>query len=108
MEDLTKSELRDLEIGIDPNLAPEEKEVTINSSKDRDLCTIHSDIPVFVKWVLSVEESKILRSRVVEVDGEERVVSIKALIPKGIIKLKGSARKSDTDSNVVSYGPDLG
>jgi len=101
----TKQELREIGAGIDPALGPEERETTFTAPNDTDYCLFFSEIPTHIKWVLSVEESKLLRHRIYSDDEVTKVVAVKAEIPKGIIKLQKSARKSDTNSDMVSYGP---
>jgi|APHM01.1.fsa_nt_gi hypothetical protein len=104
----TKSELRETGIGIDPALGPEERETTITAPKDRDQCVIFSEVATHMKWILSVEESDLMEYRIYSDDDETKVVAVKASIPKGIIKLQKSARKSDTNNDMVSYGPQTG
>jgi hypothetical protein len=101
----TKTELREIGVGTDPALDPEEKETTLTAPNDEDYCIFFSEVPTHMKWVLSVEESELLRHRIYSDDTVTKVVAIKAKIPKGIIKLQKSARKSDTNSDMVSYGP---
>jgi hypothetical protein len=98
---MTKAELRDKEIGTDPKLGAAEKETSITFPNDRDRGLFHSEVPTTIKWFLSVEESQVTNYRVV--DG--MLVSVTGTIPKGIIKLQGNARKSNTHSQMVSYGP---
>lgn len=101
----TKQHLTDTGVGTDPALDPEEKETSITAPKDTDTCTIFSEVPTVIKWILSVEESDILDHRIYSDDDETNVVAVTAEIPKGIIKLQKSARKSDTHGDMVSYGP---
>ena len=98
---MNKDELQEYEIGTDRNLSAEEKETTITAPNDTDRCTVYSDVATVIKWVLSVEESEVIDHRIK--NGE--IVGVKATIPKGILKLQGSARKSNTHSQMVSYGP---
>lgn len=105
LTDEVKQHLIETGVGTDPALGPEEKETTITAPNDIGRCTIFTDIPTVIKWVLSIEESEITDHRLYS-DGEvQQVVAVKATIPKGIIKLQKSARKSNTHSNMVSYGP---
>ena len=50
----------------------------------------------------SVEESTVESARR---NNEGEIVGVTGKIPKGIIKLQASARKSNYDSQMVSYGP---
>lgn len=101
----TKSSLRETGVGTDPALEAAEKETTLTAPNDADYCIFFSEVKTHIKWVLSIEESKLLRHRIYSDDDETKVVAVKAKIPKGIIKLQKSARKSDTNSDMVSYGP---
>ena len=101
----TKTELRETGVGTDPALEADEKETTLTAPNDQDYCIFFSEVPTHIKWVLSIEESELLRHRIYSDDDETKVVAIKAKIPKGIIKLQKSARKSDTNGDMVSYGP---
>lgn len=96
----TDSELREMPVGTDDKLSAMEKETSVTFPNDTDMGRFHSEVPTTIKWVLSIEESEITDYRIVE--GE--IVSVTALIPKGVIKLQGSARKSNTHSQMVSYG----
>lgn len=88
-------------IGSDPELSSMEKETNVTFSNDTDYGRIHSEVPTTVKWILSIEESEVEDYRTV--DGE--IVAVTATIPKGIVKFQGTARKSNTHSQMVSYGP---
>lgn len=90
-------------IGTDPELSAMEKETTITAPNDTDWARIHSEIPTIIKWVYSIGESEIENTRRVE----GQIVAVTAKIPKGVIKLQGKARKSDTHSQMVSYGGEL-
>jgi len=92
--------IRDMDVGTDPELAAMEKETTLTIPNDTDYARIHSDVPTTIKWVLSVSESEIKNHRTI--DGE--IVAVTARIPKGILKFQGKARKSDTHSQMVRYG----
>lgn len=99
----SKSALRDLPIGSDPKLAADEKETTLTFPNDLDDGRIHTEIPPHIKWVLSVDESEIISSRIVD----DQLVAVKARIPKGIFRFQKDARKSDQNSSMVSYGGGL-
>lgn len=101
----TKTELREIGAGIDPALGPEERETTFTAPNDEDHCLFFSEVKTHIKWVLSIEESELLQHRIYSDDEETKVVAVKMKIPKGIIKLQNSARKSDTNGDMVSYGP---
>ncbi|MFO7936570.1 MAG: hypothetical protein R6V06_03070 [Kiritimatiellia bacterium] len=92
--------IHDMSVGSDPELSAMEKETTLTFPNDTDTGRIHTEVPTVIKWVLSVSESEVENHR--SVDGE--IVAVTATIPKGIIKLQGSARKHDTHSQMVSYG----
>lgn len=100
MSEPVKAELQQMSVGTDPDLDAIEKETTLTFPNDRETGRIYSDVPTMIKWVLSVSESEVVMSRVHE--GE--IVAVAARIPKGIVRLQGSARKSNAHSNMVSYG----
>lgn len=100
---LTKSELQQHDIGTDSDLNAQEKETTLSIPNDKDEAVIYSDIATVIKWMLSVEESEIKDYRI----KDDTIVGLKAVIPKGIIKLQKNARKSDSHSQMVSYGGEL-
>lgn len=94
------NDIRQMDVGSDPELSAMEKETTLTIPNDTDWARIHSEVPTVIKWVLSVSESEI--EQYGTYDGE--IVAVTAKIPKGILKLQGSSRKSDTHSQMVSYG----
>jgi hypothetical protein len=93
-------EIRQAEVGSDPDLSPAEKETTLTAPTDLDRCRIHTEIPTHIRWVLSVEESEITDFRAV--DGA--VVSVTATIPKGLVSLKSTSRSTDQDAGMVTRG----
>lgn len=97
----SKEELQNLDVAGDTQLLTEEKETTLTINNDDDSVTIYSDISTMIKWVLSIEESEIIDHRITD----ETLVGIKANVPRGVIKLQSSARKSSNYSQMVSYGP---
>ena len=98
---LSKEELLDRTIEVDPQLSAAERETSLTFPKDRDEGLFHSEVPTTIKWVLSIEESTITDTRFV--DGS--IVAVTATVPKGVVKLQATARKSNTHSQMVSYGP---
>ncbi len=98
---MNKKQLLRRGVTSDPNLGPEEKETSVTFSNDLDCGLFHSDVPTTIKWFLSVEESEVTDYRTHE--GE--VVAVTGLIPKSIVRFQGSARKSTSHSDMVSYGP---
>lgn len=94
-------DVRERDVTADENLAAMEKETSINFPNDTDRGTIYTDVPTMIKWILSVEASDIVGVRLAE---SGAIIGVKAKIPKGIVKLQGSARKSDAHSQMVSYG----
>lgn len=97
-----KSELRQLPIRADSGLNADERETTLSCPNDRHDCRICTEVPTHIKWVLSISESVVESYRL---DDDDALVSLKARVPKGIIKFQQGARKSDTHSQMVSYGP---
>jgi len=87
-------------IGSDDALEAMEKETTLTIPNDTDCARIHSEVPTIIKWIGSIDGSTIESTRVV--GGE--IVAVTATIPKGILKFQATARKSNTHSQMVSYG----
>jgi hypothetical protein len=100
MED--KEELLEMGVTESDNLGTSEKEVNVNFPKDRDFGWFHTDIGTMIKWFLSVEETEVTYYKT---NDEGKITQIKGKIPKGIIKLQSSTRKSSSHSQMVSYGP---
>lgn len=92
--------IRQAEVSSDPALDKAEKETTLACPNDRDRVRIHTEIPTHIKWVLSVESSELEDWRVVD----DAVVAVKATIPKALVSLKSSPRKSNCNSQMVSRG----
>lgn len=92
---------RQRDVTSDEDLLPEEKETNMTFPNDLDRGVIYTEVPTTIKWVLSIEESDLERVRI---NDEGEIIGCRAKIPKGIIKLQGSARKSDSHSQMVSYG----
>lgn len=97
-----KQKLIKEEIVSDPNLKANEKETAMCFPNDLDEGTIYTEVPTVIKWVLSIEESVIRDVKRIESGG---ICGVDATIPKSIIKLQGSSRKSCSHSQMVSYGP---
>jgi hypothetical protein len=100
---MNKNKIQEYDIGTDDDLNAQEKETTLTIPNDKDGVVIYSDVATMIKWVLSVSESEVIDHRLK--NGE--IVGVKARIPKGIVKLQGSARKSNAHSQMVSYGDEL-
>ena len=97
-----KEELLDRGVTSDNKLTKQEKETTINFPNDLDKGTFYSDVPTTVKWFLSVEESVV---EGVRFDQKGKIIAAKGKIPKSIVRLQGNSRKSNSHSQMVSYGP---
>lgn len=94
-------DVRTRPVTADPELTTEEKETSMTFPNDTGWGTIFTDVPTTIKWVLSVEASDI---RGVRVNAEGQIMAVKARIPKGIVKLKASPRKSNGHGQMVAYG----
>jgi len=101
-EDVDKKELLDRGVSADQKLTAEEKGTTLNFPNDLDYGSFYSDVPTTVKWFLSIEESIVEGVRFNE-SGE--IIAVKGRIPKSIVKLQGNSRKSNSHSQMVTYGP---
>lgn len=95
------TDVRDRDASTDGALLPAEKELLVTCPNDVDYCRVTTEIPTFVKWLQSIEESSF---DWVRTDEQGAIVACSATIPKGQLKLQGSARKSNQHSQMVSYG----
>jgi len=100
VEYVSREVLESLSVGGDPNLSAEEKETTITVDNDREYVRIHTDIPTHIRWVLSIPDGKVVGYKVVS----DKLVSLRADIPKGYLKMQATNRKSQTNGSMVSYG----
>lgn len=80
----------------------EEKELSLNCPNDLDECLFYSNVPTFIKWFQSIEESEPDWCHITS-DGE--ITALGGKIPKGVLKLQGNSRKSQNNSQIVAYGP---
>jgi len=92
--------IRSMDVASDPDLGTEEKEMRIVGGKDQDRLTISTEIPTIIKWLQSVEPVEWVSTRTIE----DSLVAVTATVPKGIVKLQATPRKSNTHSQMVSYG----
>lgn len=100
VEYVSREILDGLTVGSHPDLTTEEKETTITVDNDREKVRIHSDIPVHIRWILSIPDGKVVGFNQVS----EKLVGITADIPKGYLKLQSTNRKSQTNGSMVTYG----
>lgn len=103
--DAIPDDVRNRPVTSDDALSTEEKGVRMNGANDEDHLTISTEVPTFIKWLQSIEPTSFDWIRV---NSEGAIIGAKATIPKGIVKLQSSARKSDTHSQMVSYGNERG
>lgn len=102
MTEYNKEELLEKDVTSDTKLTKEEKETSLTFPNDMDNGLFYSDVPTTVKWFLSVEESIVEDVRFNE---RNQIIAVKGKIPKGVVKLQGNARKSNSHSQMVTYGP---
>lgn len=88
------------DVNEDPALSPEEKQVSLVTTKGEDYFRVHSEVTSVTRYLLKHPSAEIDSTR--EVDGS--VVACTAKIPHGLVKLQGKPRKSDQFSQVVSQG----
>lgn len=100
--DAVPDNVRSLPVTSDSEISTEEKEVRIVGANDLEECTVSTEIPTIIKWLQSIEESSFDWVRLNE---EGEIIGCNATVPKGVIKLQGTARKSNQHSSMVSYGP---
>lgn len=93
---------RDRESTSDEGLLAQERELRMVTPWDKDYFHISTEIPTFIKWIQSVEEAD---PEWVRTNSEGQIIAVAATIPRGLVKLQSSSRKSNTPSQVVSYGP---
>jgi hypothetical protein len=93
--------VRSMNVKTHPELDKKEQETCFSFCKDSNVVTVYSDIPTFVRWMLSVEDSDINWVNIVDGD----VVGCKATVPKGILKMKSKSRQSNRHYGMVGYGP---
>lgn len=94
-------DITDREVKANPNLTGDEKETTIRFEKNSDDVVVYTEIKPMMKWLLSIEESTHKGCRLHDGD----VVTLRSRVPKGMVILKASSRKSQQNARMVSYGP---
>lgn len=100
-EDLP-DDFRQMEVKSNPDLGVEEQETSISFVKDTEDMHIYSDIPTFVKWVLSVDDADICW---VHLDSDDDAIcGCKAKIPKGVMRLKQAPRQTNNHYSMAGYG----
>lgn len=95
-------DVRDRAVSRDDALGSMEKELRMTCPNDTDYCHVGTEIPTIIKWLQSIEESTF---EWVRVDEDGSIIGCYARVPKGVVKLQGSARKSNRHNQMVSYGP---
>jgi len=102
-EDIPEN-VRELPVTSDPNLASEEKETNLTMDNRGDGVHYYTEIPTHLKWLQSISAATFEEIRLH--DGQ--LVAAIAMVPKGIVKFQATARKSDTNSQMVAYGDQRG
>lgn len=97
---VSKAELRSMETKTDPDLGPDERGFTVNAGSRDDVCTVFSEVPVIIRWVLSIPSSSVITYRTVD----DALVAIKAEIPKGHFKFQKTCRKTNANGRMVTHG----
>lgn len=95
------SNVRQMPVASDDSLSKHEKELRMVGSNDSNEMVVSTEIPTIVKWLQSIPSSSFDWIRT---DGDGAIVACKARVPKGVVKLQATARKSDTHSQMVAYG----
>lgn len=96
-------EIRKMDVTGDDSLSADEKEFIVTCPNTEDFCYVYSEIPTFVKWMLSISDSDFEWARI---NSSGQIIAAEAKIPKGYLHMKPTPRKSDNHSNMVSYGPE--
>lgn len=86
-----------VEVGSDPDLSSQEKEVTFHALNRDDKARMHSDVPTVTRYLLKHPEVDVVNRNIK--DG--RIVSVQADVPLGLLKLQKKRRKSDNWSSVT-------
>lgn len=100
--DAIPEDVRELATETDTKLSADERETAMTFPKKDDTGAVFSEVPTIIRWTQSIEEASF---QWIRVNDSGAIVAATAQIPKGIIKLQGNARKSDTHSQMVTYGP---
>lgn len=88
------------DIAEDPALTPDEKQLSLVTTKRGDEFRVHSELTAVTRYLLEHPEADVENTRTV--DGT--VVACTARIPHGLVKLQGKPRKSNAFSQLVSGG----
>jgi len=92
--------VRDFNVKSNPDLAAQEQDTTVSFVKDGETIDVYSDVPTFIKWILSVKDVDI---RWVHLTDDDSICGCKARAPKGCFKLK-PPRKSNNHYGMTTYG----
>lgn len=82
-----------------PNLSADEKETCIVLPSNEDEGHLHSDQRTVMKWM--IDNPNVTVTNVVK-DDEGYIVGVQSTLPVGLVSLKGSPRKTNHVSSVVS------
>ena len=91
-------DLRELPCGEDPDLLPEEKQVSFTTTKRDGAFTVHSEMPVISRYLIDHPSIEVRDARVV--DGY--VVAVTAVMPRGLMDLKAKPRTKNHLGRMVS------
>lgn len=83
----------------DPELAPEEKQVSLTTTKRDDVFRVHSEVTSVTRYLLEHPSAEIVNTRTVE----GAVVACTAEIPRTLVKLQAKPRKSNSFAQMVSH-----
>lgn len=96
------TDIRQRAVESDGRLGPDERELRIVGATDQDHCIVSTEVPVFMRWLLSIRDSQFERART---NDSGSVVAITAKVPKGYLRLQKNNRDSQGHSRMVAYGP---
>jgi len=95
-----------METKSDPELVGNDKQVSLAAGVKDDRMLFHADQTTWMDWLLEVAEEdeavEITSKRVKEIEGQDYIVSISALVPVGYLTLKSKKRSNNNLSSVVS------
>lgn len=89
-----------MDVSEDPRLGPDEKQLSITTTKSRDAVLIHSEIGSVTKRLLAHPEFE-ERSRRTD---DDSVVAVTGTLPISYLSIGSSGRQDDHFVNIVSGG----
>lgn len=92
----------ELSVREDPDLLPEEKQLSIVTTKEEDRLKVFSKVASVNRGLLSNPHVEVTGTR--RVDGA--IVAVEATIPRNLLLVKAVARSDDSWHHIVANGGD--